>query len=185
MIDFSTVKEITIPEGAVKKIVCNGVELWKAGYTNLVPSSKESGGNTIYNGGLGYKNGYRLSSSGAEKTQSGSVVTGFIPAKRGDTIRMSGATWGTTVSAGYCYIQYYDANFNLVYTINRYMNEDSNGISNTGSYVDKTNSTISTDTNGVTTFNIVFKTNTPYSYIRISATGLGANMIVTVNEEIT
>ena len=35
---------------------------------NWVPYSTEADGITIYNDGLGYKEGYRLSSSGAEKT---------------------------------------------------------------------------------------------------------------------
>lgn len=154
-------------------------------YKNWVPYSKESGGATIYNGGLGYREGVRLSSSGAEKTQSGSVATGFIPAKRGDIIRMAGATWGTSVDAGYCYIQYYDANFKVLYSINKYENDSaSNGISNVGANVDKAASSVLTDSNGVTTFSLVTTNNTAYAYIRISATGSGEDMIVTVNEEI-
>lgn len=36
MIDFSNLKSLTIPEGEVKKIECNGVVLWEAvSYTNL------------------------------------------------------------------------------------------------------------------------------------------------------
>ena len=66
MIDFTGVKAITIPEGKVKKITSNGVVLWKGGHTNLVPLSTEADGVTIYNGGLGYKNGYRIRSGGAE-----------------------------------------------------------------------------------------------------------------------
>ena len=187
MIDFSAVKAITIPEGKVKSIQrqSDGAVLWKSGPKNWVPLSTTNDGKTVYNGGLGYREGYRLSSSGAEKSQSGSVVTGFIPTKRGEVIRMAGATWGTTVSDGYCYIQYYDANFSLVYTVNRYMNSDSSGVSNAGTGVDKAKSSILTDGNGVTTFNIVFTTSKEYAYIRISATGKGAAMIVTINEEIT
>ena len=153
------------------------------GFRNLVRISTDIDG-TIFNS-TGYQEGKRLSSSGALKDQTGSVVTGFIPAKRGDVIRMSGATWGTSVSSGYCYIQYYDVNFNLLYTINKYMNDSvSNGVSNVGSNVDKNASSILTDSNGVTTFSIVTTNNTEYSYVRISATGNGADMIVTVNEEI-
>ena len=187
MIDFSTVKAITIPEGKVKAInrEIDGQLLWKGGYKNWVPFSTEADGVTIYNGGLGYKEGYRLSSSGAEKTQAGSVVTGFIPAKRGDVILMSGAIWGTTVSGGYCYIQYYTKAKELVHTINMYQGFSGNGISNASTYVDKAASSILTDENGVTTFNIIFTTNRDYDFIRISATGKGADMIVTVNEEIT
>lgn len=186
MIDFSTVKTIKTPDGPVQKIVCNGTTLWEYKLINMVPLSIESDGETIFNNGTGYKNGYRLSSSGAEKTQSGSVVTGFIPAKRGDIIRMSGVTWGTTVSNGYCYIAFYDANFSLLATVNRFQMSNDNGVSNvTASVVDKDASMIATDSNGVTTFNVVFKTAPNIAYIRISASGVGQDMIVTINQEIS
>ena len=185
MIDFSNLKSLTIPEGEVKKIECNGVVLWEAlAYTNLVPTSTEIDGSTIFNSGKGYREGVRLSSSGAEKSQSGSVVTGFIKAKRGDLIRMKGATWGTTVSGGYCYIQTYDKSGKVIHSANRYMAEGSNGVSNAFGF-DKSASSITTDSKGVTTFNMAFSDNSSFDYIRINATGNGADMIVTINEEIT
>lgn len=182
--DFANLKSLTIPEGEVASITCNGAVLWQ-GYTNQVPISTETaGGTTIFNSGKGYKEGYRLSSSGTEKTQSGAVVTGFIPAKRGDIIRMKGATWGTTVSGGYSYIVTYNASGAKLHHANKYENDSkANGISNAAgiSYT----SSITTDANGVTTFNLVFDDTKEVEYIRISATGKGADMIVTVNEEIT
>lgn len=63
--DFSNVKSITIPEGKVKRILSGSTVLWQSGYTNLVPLSTEADDKTIYNGGLGYKNGYRIRSGGA------------------------------------------------------------------------------------------------------------------------
>ena len=183
MIDLTTAKKIIIPEGEVKKITYNGAILWQDGYANMIPRSTESGGATVYNGGLGYKSGYRLSSSGAEKSQSGSTLTGFIPSKTGDIIRMKGATWGSTVSGGYCYIAFYDSDFSLVATVNKYQNNTEH-ISNVSTKVNKTASSITVGTNGVTTFNIVFNTTVNISYIRINATGNGADMIVTINQEI-
>ena len=59
-------------------------------YINQIPLSTDSNG-AIYNGGLGYKNGFRLNSSGEEKGNASSFVTGFIPVKAGDVIRFSGA----------------------------------------------------------------------------------------------
>lgn len=59
-------------------------------FINQIPLSTDSSG-AIYNGGLGYKNGFRLSSSGAEKENASSFVTGFIPVRGGDVIRFSGA----------------------------------------------------------------------------------------------
>lgn len=183
--DFANLKSLTILEGDVQEIYSGNVLLWKGGYTNQVPISTEiAGGTTIFNSGKGYREGYRLSSSGAEKSQSGAVVTGFIPAKRGDIIRMKGATWGTTVSEGYCYIVAYGTNGGKLYHANKHMNSTiNNNISNQVG-VDLSNSSIITDSNGVTTFNIVWTGSTEIAYIRISATGNGADMIVTINEEI-
>lgn len=191
MINFaeSKVYSVTLPEGKAKSInrKSDGLLLWKAAMKNWVPYSIESDG-TIYNGGLGYIEGYRLSSSGALKEQENSVATGFIPAKPGDVIRMKGVTWGTTVDNGYSYIVFCNDNFERLTTVNKFeMDDTNNGVSNVGSttIVDKSASTVLTDESGVTVFNIVFKTTLNFAYIRISATGSGSDMIVTVNDEIT
>ena len=52
----------------------------KAPAVNLIPLSVEEDG-SLYNGGIGYKEGYRISTSGSgEKELDGSFVSGFIPA---------------------------------------------------------------------------------------------------------
>lgn len=184
MLNLQTCKKLFINDIEMKELYIDDVRIWKSGPTNLVPLSTEVDGKTIYNGGLGYKNGYRLSSSGAEKAQSEAVTTGFIPAKRGDVIRMKGAIWGTTVKEGYSYIVTYDASRTKLHHANKYaMSGRYNGIDNQVG-IDKDKSSIVTDDNGVTTFNLVFTDTKEISYIRISATGDGADMIVTVNEEI-
>ena len=154
---------------------------------NLVPFSTVSGGASIYND-VGYKEGYRLSSSGAEKTQTNSVVTGFIPATPKDIIRMSGVSWAPTVSSGYSYIAFYDANYTLLATINEYTGGTTNGISNISAGTvlnsNKAAHTITADSNGIYTFNLSYQDNASFTFIRINAEGAGANMIVTKNEEI-
>lgn len=90
VVNFSGVKSVTIPEGSVKKITANGVVLWeKKGFTNLVPLSTEADGKTIYNGGLGYKSGYRIRSGGAEAA-SNSSCTGFMPVQPLSIVRVAG-----------------------------------------------------------------------------------------------
>lgn len=54
---------------------------------NQIPLSIDTDGN-LYNGGQGWKTGYRVNSSGAEVEASGMECTGFIPAEYGDTIYM-------------------------------------------------------------------------------------------------
>ena len=100
--DFSTLKALSIPEGVVKKIEVNGVVLWEepSSYKNWVKYSTESDGVTIYNGGLGYKNGYRVRSGGAESSGNDFVCTGFIPFKKGDVLLIhpsfnGGNSWNT------------------------------------------------------------------------------------------
>lgn len=168
----------------------SSIEIWKSPYyLNWVPASTENDGSTIYNNGTGFSEGYRLSSSGALKAQEGAVTSGFIPASRGDIIRMSGATWGTDVHAGYSYILYYDSRFNLIGSVNKYQQDTSNNnMSNVGGGklgpIRGGSSSIDTDSNGVTTFNVAFNTSANFSYVRISATGLGKDFVITVNEEI-
>lgn len=90
MMDFSKFKKLTIGGVELKQLFINGVQVWKAGYKNWVKYSTESDGVTIYNGGLGYKNGYRVRSGGAEGATTGGSCTGFIPVKGGDVVRFSG-----------------------------------------------------------------------------------------------
>ena len=58
--------------------------------TNQIPLSVGSDGQP-FNGGQGWKTGYRISgSSGGESAQTGTEVTGFIPFKYGDTLYIKG-----------------------------------------------------------------------------------------------
>ena len=61
---------------------------------NWVRYSTDSDGVTIYNGGLGYKNGYRVRSAGGEGENANTSCTGFIKVNPGDIIRISGCNFG-------------------------------------------------------------------------------------------
>lgn len=78
-------------------------------YTNQVPTSQDTNGN-IYNEGLGYKEDYRLGSSGGESANTGSIISGFIP-YNGEVIRAYGSTSFKPDATGY-YIVFYDSAFN-------------------------------------------------------------------------
>ena len=80
-------------------------------FTNRVPISIDTDG-SIFNG-CGYEYGKRLSSNGGAKDQDNSYVTGYIPAKNGDIIRIYGCDFGT-VDGALNYICAYDANFNFI-----------------------------------------------------------------------
>lgn len=185
--DFSSVKKIVIPEGEVKQIECNGVVLWKdITFTNLVPTSTDTDG-SIFND-VGYKENVRLSSSGgiSGSAQNGSVTTGFMPFY-GDTsiIRLKGVEWkeATANYGGHYYVNFYDSNKNFLAWMSSGDHENYPHIY-----------TVTRDANGVETFdfnesygtsNSVLQAIRKASFIRITARGKGADMIVTVNEEIT
>lgn len=153
---------------------------------NQVPISTDTDG-SIYNG-TGYKDNARLSSSGgvSSSAQAGSVVTGFIPWKNTDVIRMKGATW-THRNGEHYYMNLYDVNKAFI----------NNGAVSAQAYADNYASQIAVvydETTGVTTFSIINPSSDTgafrmaaksAAYFRINAYGKGADLIVTVNQEIT
>ena len=186
--DFSTVKSIVTPNGEVIKITVNGNILWEAiTYTNQVPISTDTNG-TVYNG-TGYKDNARLGSSGtvSGSAQSGSVTTGFIPWTPYQPIRIKGATWGR-VSGQHYYLHFYDANKTNVQASSSALSGDGYEAGNFKGHI-----TVTYDSStGVTTFSFDNPNMTTgltsriknAKYIRLNAKGTGANLIVTVNEEI-
>ncbi len=145
-------------------------------YTNQIPISTDTDG-SVFNG-TGYKSGYRLNSSGAvaEYTAYPMVVSGFIPCKAGDIIRLQNITWQSGVdSQNNQRIACYDAN-------KTYLNQ-----SNVGVFSGLSNTIM--DENGIVSqFSMVpdgesFNP-TNAAFIRISATYIGDDSILTVNEEI-
>ena len=186
--DFRTLKKLTIDGVELKKLLINVIEVWR-GFTNQVPISTDTDG-SIYNG-VGYKENVRLSSSGgiSGSAQNGSVTTGFIP-WYGDTtiLRLKGVEWLNAQSqyGGHYYVVFYDANKKSRSGDNDYVNSGATHISHI--------LTITRDENGVETFvfnkdygttNSLLQWVRSASYIRITARGKGADMIVTINEEIT
>lgn len=158
---------------------------------NMVSQSTDANG-AIYNS-TGYKDGYRLNSSGTEKEQTDSCVTGFIPCTKNDIIRLTGvkfAAYGSTGTDGviggngvgslYSYLAIYDSNKTVINSINcdYILTSHNYGLNVSGwSYPVAQN----TD---VITFDFSGYTGEDMAYIRINAVGSGANMIVTKNEEI-
>lgn len=155
-------------------IVITAVATKIVSYTNQVPISTDADGN-VYNG-TGYKDGYRINSSGAEAELSGFTATGFIPFTKGQTIRIGGE--GITYAEYGCMVMFYDLN-KVVLT-------------DTGIAYDKVGNTTygtwSTENNSVFCLDPLDAYPDTLSgingYIRISAKGSGANLIVTLDEKI-
>ena len=191
--DFTNVKSLVIPEGTVTAIHTNAVLMWQSGasepdvpkFTNQVPLSTESDGVTIYNSGLGYKTGYRLRSGGAEATQTGGTITGYIPVNAGDVVRIFDIS-DVVIDGTGTGINVYDSSYTHI------GQAASNGAY--GIFVNAYNE-YSWGNSGINEGNGVFRWTVPpaesgVAFIRVSVranstTALGSNLIVTVNEEIT
>ena len=142
-------------------------------YTNQVTISTDSDGN-IYNN-TGYKDGYRINSSGGEAALTGYACTGFIPFTKGQTIRLGGD--GITFADYGCMMMFYDEN--KEYLSNSGIDYSKIGKETYGAWTTEENSVFCLQVEN--TYPTAMGTN---GYIRISAKGAGANMIVTLNEEI-
>ncbi len=155
-------------------------------YINRVPLSIDTDG-SVFNG-TGYMEKYRLSSSGVAKGLSGSYVTGYIPAKAGDVVRVYGCDWAT-INHAMNYICAYDADFNFV---GGYATLAGSAFALT-KYGTAISAAHSADENLNLTMTLANVSN--IAYIRISSAGNDSSttvitydindMIVTVNEEVT
>ena len=181
MMDFSAIKKLTIGGVALKQLFINGIQVWKS-FTNQVPISTDTDG-SIFNG-VGYKENVRLSSSGgiSSSAQNGSVTTGFIPAARDDVVRIKGATW-SRVGGQHYYYNFYDSakKLLLAYSADSFAGGDWVGVSVT---YDAETGVTTFDFRNVTTTSSWYNQTKNTAFIRINAKGKGADLIVTVNEEI-
>ena len=182
-----------------KKLFIGGMELKQLfignKFENKVPTSIDTD-KSIYQG-KGYIEGYRLSSSGALSSQANTVTTGYIPYKNGDVIRMSGVEWLPTATGTYTYLAFYDASFSLLGSINCQKNANSltgyvgvgRGIVQFKNTPDSGSSSpeIPTQENGVIImdqFRFISDAD-KVAWFRINGYGSGADMKVSVNEDMT
>ena len=184
--DFGSMKKLTVGGVALKQLLINGIRVWKAiTYKNWVPVSTDTDG-SIYNG-VGYKDNVRLSSSGgiSGSAQNGSTTTGFIPFHGDeDIVRIKGVEWLNTYNSGHHYLNFYDSS-------KKFLDYTSSTIYSAGNMGHVL--TVTRDAQGVETIvwnrnygttNTLLQNVRKASYMRITARGKGADMIVTVNEEI-
>ncbi len=135
-----------------------------ASYTNMLPLSTDSDG-SIYNG-IGYKKDVRWSnSSAAESNYTGCYLSGYIPVKSGDVVRLKNVTM----------LNGSDGNLCAIFFFTDY------GIS--ADYVNNTQNinSVSPVWDGDT---LVQFTSLHSGYFRITASYMGSDSVVTVNEQI-
>ena len=155
-------------------IVITAVATKVINYTNQVSISTDTDGN-VYNG-TGYKDGYRLNSSGAEAQLSGFTATGFIPFTKGQTIRIGGE--GITFDSYGCILMCYDTSKTVISNVG--IGYDKVGNANYGTWTTEKTSVFCLDP----VYNYPSTFSGDSLYIRISAKGSGANLIVTLDEKI-
>lgn len=145
-------------------------------FTNLVPLSVNTDGTDYVVDGDGYDNDTYITSSGTLAALSGYVSTGYIPVTAGTkTIRITGDNIFTDIE--YTRVAVYDSNF---------ANPAVEPLKNMGTSIyhgTLTEEETTAMTWTVDTTNMPGHANAPY--IRISTKGDGADLVVTVNEEIT
>lgn len=179
-IDISS-SAISIVDGAyhisISEVTGNIVITAKAtlrpNFTNLVPLSIDADGSDYNVDGDGYDNGMYLS-SGNLYAMSGFTTTGFIPVKTGaKIIRIAGD--GISIDSEYTRFAWYDSNFTHLFT-QAYKHFGASSYNPTEIEESATALTIQMDSNDNGQTGV---------YMRICTKGDGANLIVTVDEEIT
>jgi hypothetical protein len=155
----------------------------KPTYTNQISLAINADGTDFVgtNGEDGYKAGYRLNSSGTETAMTGMYVTGFVPVKQNDVVRLSGIEWGSTsAQAGSSYLHLYQSDFTRA--TDGYVRADQSfGISGDEQFDDAGNLvsfTLANASNGGLDLSTV-------AYMRLSSPSITADSIITVNEPIT
>lgn len=183
MMNFGSVRGLTIPEGKVKSInrKSDGLLLWKSRYKNWTRYSINADG-SIYNG-VGYKDQYRIRSGGAEGGMSNACCTGFIPLRAGDTLRIYPAFTGLNTQNA---INFADENFGNLGQIT----DTGTGY---GICTEEPSKYKPTAANGISVLTLTAAHDSAIRYVRItnhiyapeSGISSGSEMIITVNEEIT
>ena len=176
--------KINIPEVTGNILIIAKASL-RPNFTNLVPYSVNTDGTDYNVDGDGYDNDTYITTNGTLYAKSGYVSTGYIPVSAGaKTIRVAGD--GISFDDTYCRIAFYDANFSLVKNnsgadITPY---PATNMGTDGKYAGVvTEEDATAMTWEISAQYLPIPCNAPY--ILVTAKGKGADLIVTVNEEIT
>lgn len=151
---------------------------------NLVPTSTDTDG-SIYNG-VGYKDGVRLSSSGgiSSTPQGNSVTVGFMPWQSCGVIRIKGATFPYNTGEHH-YVNFYKEDKTFYYALEADAQQETTGAySAVDITYDETTGVTTIDCSKFTAGTAIGDAVVNAKYFRLNAIGKGADLIVTVNQEI-
>ena len=133
---------------------------------NWIKKSTESDGVTPYNGGQGYKTGTRYSVSSSAETTSSGCVSGYIPIETGDVFYLKNVSLNANNKTN---------ENNIVFLT------QSGGWNHTVSVLQEYNDAVLDSDGNVTQFGVY---DASVKWIRINASYIGADSIVTKNEPI-
>lgn len=154
-----TTKVYVLPDGDIYGFVTTMEEGGVPQFKDWLPLAIDTDG-SIFDG-IGYRSGWRLNTTGAiQEDTTGCAVTGFIPCKSGDIVRISNITMNMNNNYALPYKSDFTKYGNPIYRT---------------SFVD--------DGNGVYTIDTSSFVNTT-AYIRISVGSFTKDSVITVNEEI-
>lgn len=146
-------------------------------FTNELPISVDANGN-VYNG-LGFKENTRLNSAGAEVTATGWDVTGFIPCKIKDVIRMQDMQFLDIDGTGGAYARdgfyFYDSSFAFV---------TSSANFSPSSLPSSAWSPVYGDNGDLIQVTVPSSYNANIAYVRVGAKDITTDSIITINEVI-
>ena len=165
-----TSKMYVLPDGYIYAYKLTEVETGPS-YTNLLPLAINADGTPYVgnNGEKGYKTGWRLNSSRAEKEAAGRCCTGFIPVKYNDTVRFKNIRNDGVNLNGYIY--FYDDDF-----------ATNTGIMYEYAFDGGVFTFVPSDTKGFNAANMLAVPET--KWMRVSTHVIDDTSIITVNEEI-
>ena len=162
-------------------------------YTNVLPLAINSD-KTPYNGGQGWKTGYRLNSSGAEAAVDDWEVTGYIPITTQDVLYFKNVQWRGN-SQKHDYISLCNSNFGCLTStqvisvfIEQTLKNAGSAPGDYGITVDADNNVVSIDFKKLSTTaygSVSVNGWAAVKYIRFSCFGITEDSIITKNEPIT
>lgn len=187
MIDFSGIKKLTIGGVELKLLFINGVQVWKSGPTNLVPTAIDTDG-SIYNG-VGYKAGYRYNSSGNIVAYPQTTMTGFMLCNGvNDGFDVYCKGFDFTNDNLYNGIAFFDDDFNILFSSRIKTMIYSPYYAQGANYLIQAETSTIEVSDGITKMHInvneQYNLHNKVKYIRLYAPPTDEEIIVTFNEEI-
>lgn len=184
-LDSRTIKAFCYGAG-YDRVISYGAEPEEPSYTNQLNNAINSDG-TPYrgtNGEIGYKAGYRLSSSGAESAESDAFVTGFMPVNVNDQLYFEDIDWyNKTGNNNKCYIIAYDESFAMV---GNYFRDQMLTQIDNFNWAINDGLLVLDENNHLTSIRIDpgLVGNSDVKYVRISAWSITDQSVITINEPI-